>query len=62
MKKVACHDKTLFVDYQCQRCGFIMHIHQSQLPNNYPKIELRTSCTGCGCELILPTPVFEEVK
>jgi len=57
MAEVSCHDKTPFVDYQCESCGFICHVHKSQLPSNYPDIELRTFCKGCGCELILPHPL-----
>jgi len=53
---VTCHDHTPFRDYQCSECGYIMHVHKSQLPPNYQDIELRTFCKKCGAELVLPQP------
>jgi RNase P subunit RPR2 len=62
MSEVACHDRTPFIDYTCSACGFIMHIHESQLPTSYRLMEIRTFCKGCGAELILPTPTFRIVE
>ncbi len=53
---VLCHDRTPFLNYECPDCGFIYHIHKSQLPATYPDIELRTICQSCRSELILPKP------
>ena len=54
MHEVICHDHTPFCDYKCPTCGFVMHLHKSQLPPNYQDLELRTFCLNCGVELILP--------
>jgi len=55
--KVVCHDKTPFCDYQCEGCGFVMHIHKSQVPKNYQETELWTFCKSCGAELTFTQPV-----
>ena len=53
---VQCHDRTPFVDYQCDVCSFIMHVHRSQLPADLSDTTFLTSCKGCGCLLTLSLP------
>ena len=68
---VICHDGTPYCDYKCPGCGFVMHVHKSQVPqamiwnptgSDVPNIrdvfELRTFCKQCGAELVLPLPVW----
>lgn len=52
--KVSCHDGSPFVNVQCFVCGFIMHVHATQLPADYDDYELRTFCKRCATELWLP--------
>lgn len=52
--KVSCHDGSPFVNIQCSVCGFIMHVHTTQLPADYDQYELRTFCKRCATELWLP--------
>lgn len=52
--KVSCHDGSPFINVQCPVCGFIMHVHQTQLPTDYDQYELRTFCKRCATELWLP--------
>ena len=60
MGKVICHDGTPFVDYRCQVCGFVMHVHKSQLPVFMDRVILLTFCKGCGTELMLPHPAEKD--
>jgi len=59
---VTCHDGTPYCNYKCPKCGFIMHVHKSQLPQraiwNPTEFELRTFCKQCEAELALPLPVW----
>lgn len=54
--EVMCHDGTPFVNYQCPVCDFLMHVHKSELPDDYQEIEMRSFCERCGSELVLPLP------
>ncbi len=51
---VLCHDRSPYADYKCPRCGFICHIHKSQLPADFPDIKLLSTCQNCQQELIIP--------
>ena len=55
--KVLCHDGSPFCNYKCPGCGYVMHVHLSQLPHDYRGLELRTFCKKCHTELVLPHPV-----
>ena len=55
---IACHDQSPFVDFECPNCGFVAHVHLTQLPPGYQDLELRTYCKGCEEELVIPQPII----
>jgi len=44
--EILCHDKTPFITVKCD-CGYMMHIHRSQI-ENVPFRIIISSCHRCG--------------
>ena len=53
---VLCHDRSPYADYECPSCGFVYHLHKTQVPVGFVDLDLRTICKNCGAELNIPEP------
>jgi ribosomal protein S27E len=57
--KVECHDGTPFVTIRC-RCGYTLHLHESQTADIPADAEVASRCHSCGEPLVFPAGWFAE--
>jgi len=57
-QKAVCHDGSPFVSVKCA-CGYVQHLHETQLAAIPEDAEVGSPCKGCGELHVYPPGFFE---